>query len=90
VSSTKRASSPTSSTAPTPSATPALSAAATPSAVSTRITTTDEADPQQASGTRYALPVLLMFGGLMALGGSSALLLSAGTSFLSLFRRRKP
>ena len=95
VSRTTRATRPAPSTAPTPSATPAPSATAAPSAVSTRITTTDVADPQQASGTRYALPVLLMFGGLMALGGSSALLLSAGTSFLSLFRirrirRRKP
>jgi hypothetical protein len=67
----------------TPSPSPAASAT-----ISERITTTTIADPQQAAGTRYVLPALLVFGGLAALGGSSALLASATTSVVALVRAR--
>jgi hypothetical protein len=69
----------------TPSPSPSPAATAT---FSQRITTTTIADPQQAAGTRYVLPALLVFGGLSALAGSSALLATATTSVLALVRTR--
>jgi hypothetical protein len=81
---------------PTPSPIPSLSAAPTPSPSlalppvtpsNPPITTTTVADPQQAAGTRYVLPVVLMLGGLSALAGSSALLASGRTTMLALLGR---
>lgn len=82
--------------APTPSPIPSLSGKPTPSPSLTLppvtpsnppITTTTVADPQQAAGTRYVLPVVLMLGGLSALAGSSALLASGRTTLNALLGR---
>jgi len=70
---------------PTPSVSP--SPAPAPPPVIGPVTTSVITSPQRAAGTRYVLPVALLVGGTAALGGSSALAVSAGVPFLAPLRR---
>lgn len=94
---------PTPSPTPTPAAiasatpTPSPAGSLTPSASPTialptatpRLTTEALRDPQTAGPFRYALPVLLIVGGLAALGGASSLIAgsSAGATLTARLRR---
>jgi hypothetical protein len=80
---------PSLSTSASASPAPSLSLpAVNPSAAGNqRIIAVAVAHPQAAAFTRYALPVLLIVGGLAALAGSSALVAPAGGSIAARLRR---
>lgn len=87
---------PTSTPSSTPvsgSATPPPSGSPSPTAlfpaVSPRIVTVAVRRPQSASLTRYALPVLLIAGGLAGLGGASSLVATSNLAVLRRLRHRR-
>jgi hypothetical protein len=78
---------PSTSASPTPSSTP--TATPTPT-LGTGVVTVALKNAQDAPMTRYALPVLLIVGGLAALAGASSLVVStAGAAILARLRRAR-
>jgi hypothetical protein len=84
--------SPSSSRTASPSASPSASASPSPPApspgVGQGIVTVALKSAPTAGLTRYALPVLLIFGGLTALGGASSMIVSAGGAAIAARLRR--
>jgi hypothetical protein len=82
---------PTISATPTP--TPSVAATPSPTialpVVTPRLTTVAVRDPESAGLTRYALPVLLIFGSVAALGGAASLVVGSPGITAALTRRRR-
>ena len=80
--------SPSSSASPSPATSVQASPSASVSfpAVRPKLTTVADRDPQAAGITRYVLPVILLIGGLAALGGASLLAGSSGAVAVRLRR----
>jgi hypothetical protein len=81
-------SNPSPSTSPTSSASPSPTPSPTPAATAPRITTIAIKTQQTAGVARYALPALLIAGGLTGLAGASTLVASStGTATFAALRR---
>src|SRR5262249_11694648 len=75
---------------PTPSATPSQTPSPSRSASSHRVSLGYAANPATSGIGRYALPVLLITGALLALAGSSALAIGRGGATALAWLRRRP
>ena len=88
-----RSRAPSSTPAPSPSASPSprptMSSPPVPASETQQIKLVAVAHPQAATATRFALPALLIVGGIAALGGSIALAGSASTGLADGLRRTR-